>query len=135
LALDPEDRDLLLAAAEQYRKLGDPRRALAHLQNLLETYPGGEAPQMPLDLAGEAYLALGRHAAAADAFSAACRAGPPSAPLLCRLGEAELLAGRLAAAEAAAGAALALEPANVGGQALHERVALARLEADGARRR
>ena len=110
LGLAPDDRTIQLEIAKLYGELNRPRRALAALHNLADTYPSGEEPQQVLYLRGLAYAALERWDDAADGFSAASVRERPTAEILFQLGRAELFAGRPAQAEAAAREALALDP-------------------------
>jgi len=110
LGLAPDDRAIQLEIAKLYGELNRPRRALAALDNLADTYPAGEEPQQVLYLRGLAYAALERWDDAAGSFSAACVREGPTAEILFQLGRAELLAGRPAEAEAAVRQALALDP-------------------------
>ena len=89
-----DDRELLYDTAEVYRRLNRPQRALSTLIALRDTYGPGEEPQQVLYLEGLALGGLGRHADAADAFALALERGPPNPELLCRLGQAQLAAGR-----------------------------------------
>jgi tetratricopeptide (TPR) repeat protein len=130
----PEDRGVLLAVAELYRELEDPQQALAILHSLADTYGPGEEPRDVLTLQGEAYAALGRFEEAAGQFAAAAMLEPPSANILHRLGEVELLAGRPEAAAAAAQQALALEPAHQPSRELLGRLQLTAQERDVSRR-
>lgn len=125
LGLEPTNRDMQLAVADLYHRLNEPQQALVALQNVLDSYPPGEEPQQALLLQGLAYQALGRFDAAAESLSLAKRHGPPSAEILCRLGEVELLAGRPVSAAAAAREALALEPNHPASQELLGRVDVA----------
>lgn len=81
LALEPDDRDALLDAAEAYRLLGQPRRALATLAILGESYGPNGAPARVLVLEGLAQESLGRTADATESYAAAIAAGdaPPVA--------------------------------------------------------
>ncbi len=110
LALRPEDRDIHARIADLYLQLGEPHRALTVLRTLAETYGPGEEPQPLLLAQGRAYTALGRHAEALEAFSAAARRTNPTPEILCALGEAQLRAGRAAEAAATAQEALAMDP-------------------------
>ena len=125
LALDPNNRDLLFDIAEMYRELQQPRRALASLQTLLESYPAQEEPQKILLLAGLAYMALDRPEEAVERLLAADRRGPPSTEVLYQLALAELQAGRPDLADAAARNALTLDPRHPASRELLERMSLA----------
>ncbi len=70
----------------------------------------GEEPQQVLYLQGLALEALARHADAADAFAMAVEHGSPNPELLCRLGQAQLAAGRPAEADRSIQQALAMDP-------------------------
>jgi tetratricopeptide (TPR) repeat protein len=110
LEFSPHDQKLLLEAAEVYRVLGRPNRALSVLAALRETYPGGEAPAHVFHLEGLAFAALGRHGEAIDAYVAAVERDLTNAENLSRLADAQLQAGQVAAAEEAARKALAVDP-------------------------
>jgi tetratricopeptide (TPR) repeat protein len=110
LGYDPHDRKILFETAELHRRFEQPDRALQILQTLGDSYTPGEEPQDVLYLTGAAYLALGRYDEAVESMHTAVRRGPPNSDLLCRLAEAELLAGHSREAAAAAGEALALQP-------------------------
>lgn len=134
LGLEPSDRDIQLAVAELYQQLHEPQQALVALQNLLDNYPPGEEPQPALVLQGLAYQELGRFEAAAESLAMAKRHGPATADLCCRLGEAELMAGRPASAAAAAREALALEPNHRASQELLRQVDVALRGGEGSLR-
>jgi tetratricopeptide (TPR) repeat protein len=110
LGLDPQDRKTMFEVAELYRELNQPDRALQTLQTLAENYIPGEEPQNVLYLTGAAYLALGRYDDAVEKMKLAVERGNPNSDLLCRLAEAEHLAGRSREAAATAAQALALQP-------------------------
>ncbi len=122
----PEDREILLAVAELYRRLNEPRRALQTLQGLAETYSPGEEPGQVLYLMGSAYLAVGRYDDAVESLAAAVTRGKPTAEMYCRLGEAQLAAGRPEEAGAAARQALKLQPDYKPGAELLQRIEVAR---------
>jgi tetratricopeptide (TPR) repeat protein len=125
LSLDPGNRAVQLEVAELYRQLNEPQRALVTLQNLMDSYPPGQEPQEVYRLEGLAYMALGRFNEAVESFTAANLRGGPNPEILCRLGEAELLAGRPSQAAAAAREALALDPGHQPSQELLGRVDVA----------
>jgi tetratricopeptide (TPR) repeat protein len=126
LGYAPQDRQILLEVAELYRRLSWPQRALATLHSLADTYSPGEEPQEVLYLTGLAYTALGRYEDAVERLSAAAVRGAPTAEILGRLAEAELLAGRPAEAEAAARRALALQPQHAPSLQLLDRLRVGR---------
>lgn len=125
LGLEPTNRDIQLEVAELYRQLNEPQRALAMLENLIDSYPPGEEPQRALCLEGMAYMALGRYDDASESLGMAKLRGQSSPEILCQLGEAELLAGRPMRAAAAAREALALDPNHRPSQDLLGRVDVA----------
>jgi tetratricopeptide (TPR) repeat protein len=125
LSYDPCDRKILLAAAELYRELNQPDRALQALHTLSGTYAPGEEPQNVLYLTGAAYQALGRHDEAVESLQAAVLRDRPDPALLCRLAEAELLAGRSREAAETAGQALALQPRHLPSIELLKRIEMA----------
>jgi tetratricopeptide (TPR) repeat protein len=126
LGLDPQDRRILLAVAELYREMNQPDRALQTLQTLAESYSPGEEPQNVLYLTGAAYQALGRCDEAVESMKIAVERGKPNSDLLCRLAEAEHLAGRDREAAATVAQALALQPQHKSSRELLERIQLAR---------
>ncbi len=126
LGYEPNNAEWLLRLAECYRQLGAPSRALAALQTLMDTYPSGEEPQQVLYLQGLALGALGRQSDAAECFALATQRGGPTAELLYRLAEAQLLAGRAAEAQSSVQQALALEPAHPASVQLAQRLQVER---------
>jgi len=125
LSYAPGDRAILRQTAELYRQLHRPDRALQTLQSLADTYAPGEEPQEVYYLLGLACRELGRYDDAANHFSTAALRGTPTAEILYRLAEAELLAGRPTEAAAAAQEALSLDPHHQPTQKLIERMRLA----------
>jgi tetratricopeptide (TPR) repeat protein len=81
LALDANDRDVLLDTAEAYRRLNRPQRALSTLAILGETYGPNQTPAHVLMLEALAQEALGRPADAIDSYTMAIARGdaPPDA--------------------------------------------------------
>ena len=100
LERQPNDQQILLEVAELYRMRNQPDRALVALQRLADTYPPGEEPGEVLYLEGLAYLAVHRHAEAAECLYAASVRNGPNAEILYHLAQAEYGAGRHAEAEA-----------------------------------
>lgn len=88
------DRALLLDSAELHRRMGHPRRALALLTSLRETYAKGEEPAQVLYLEGLALAALGRNEDAIDSYTAALSRDAPTAEILSVLANAQIAAGR-----------------------------------------
>jgi tetratricopeptide (TPR) repeat protein len=131
LGLDPQDRRILFEVAELYREQNQPDRALQTLQTLAECYTPGEEPQDILYLTGAAYQAMGRYDEAIEKMQKAVARGKPNSDLLCRLAEAELLAGRSRDAVATAGQALLLQPKHQPSLALLQRIELAEQTPDG----
>jgi tetratricopeptide (TPR) repeat protein len=125
LGLDPQNRGVLFEVAELYRQLNQPDRALQTLQTLAECYLPGEEPQNVLYLTGAAYQALGRHEEAVEEMRAAVARGKPNSDLLCRLAEAELLAGHRREATVAASQALVLQPRHQASIELLQRIDVA----------
>lgn len=125
LSYVPNDRAILQEIAELHRQLNEPERALQTLQSLADTYSPGEEPSHVMYLMGLAYMALGRYDDGVESLSAAVQRGKPTPEMLCRLGEAELLAGRLAAAGDTARRALALQPQHQPSHELLQRIELA----------
>jgi tetratricopeptide (TPR) repeat protein len=128
LSYAPNDREILAQVAQSYRQLNQPDRALQTLQTLAETYTSGEEPwQVDFEM-GLAYLALGRSDEAVESLSAAAKREKPTPELLCRLGEAQMLAGHPAEAAASARQALAMQPQYAPSRELLERIELASRE-------
>ncbi|MFZ1934081.1 MAG: tetratricopeptide repeat protein [Thermoguttaceae bacterium] len=125
LGYAPKDRAILTQVAESYRQQNQPERSLQTLQCLADTYSPGEEPAQVEDYLGQAYAALGRYDDAVESFSVAVKRGKPTAELLCRLGEAQFLAGNSLEAAATAQRALALEPRHPPSLALLQRIQLA----------
>jgi tetratricopeptide (TPR) repeat protein len=111
LGLAPDDRSIQLEIAELYRELNEPRRALAALQSLADSYSPGEEPKQVLYSQGLAYAAIERWDEAATSFSAAAQR-EPTPEVLFQLAQAQLFVGDPAAAAATARQALALDPAH-----------------------
>lgn len=130
----PESTDVLTDMAEIYRRLGQPERALVTLQSLLDTYSPGEEPQRALYLQGLALVALGRYEHAIDSLREAAARDRPTAEILCRLGEAQLLAGRQADACGSLQQALAIDPAHTASRELMQRSGLANAPTAGVNR-
>lgn len=133
LGFAPRDHVILLEVAEVYRQQNRPERALQTLQSLAETYTPGEEPGQVHDLLGQAYVALERYDDAVDSFSQAIARSKPTPDLLCRLGEARLLAGNPTEAASAARQALAMQPQHQPSRALLERIQLAQRPQDALR--
>lgn len=108
----PSDQGVLLSLAKLYLERGEPRRALTMLHQLLDSCPPGTEPQHALFLEGQAFLALGRAADAADSLYAAVDRGQPDAELYYLLARAESERGRTDAAVRAAHLALAANSAH-----------------------
>jgi tetratricopeptide (TPR) repeat protein len=104
LAIEPDDRDVLLDTAESYRLLGRPQRALATLAILGESYGPNQVPGRILLLEGIAQESLGREADAIDSYRRAAARGdaPPEAGV--RLAALEARRGGESVAEATDGA-------------------------------
>ncbi len=96
LAFEPDNREVLLDTSEVYRQLERPKRALATLAVLEETYGPNQVPAEVLALEGLAQESLGRRHDALESYRAAVAKGdaPPQA------------AARLAALEAEASTTL-----------------------------
>jgi tetratricopeptide (TPR) repeat protein len=105
----PGERQLLFEAAELYRAMGRPGRALATLGALRETYAEGDEPARVPYLEGLALAALGRHADAVDAYRLAMERQTPTANLLARLAEAQFQLGQMEQAAHSVEQALALD--------------------------
>jgi tetratricopeptide (TPR) repeat protein len=105
LAIDPDDRELLLETAEVYRRLGRPQRALATLAILGESYGPNQTPAEVLALEGMAQEALDRPNDAIESYKQAAARGFPQTELAARIArlEEQLTPGRPASAIAGAG--------------------------------
>ena len=105
LAIDPDDRELLLETAEVYRRLGRPQRALATLAILGESYGPNQTPAEVLALEGMAQEALDRPNDAIESYKQAAARGFPQTELAARIArlEEQLAPGRPASAIAGAG--------------------------------
>ena len=79
LAFQPDSRDVLRQTAEVYRQLDRPKRALATLAILEETYGPNQVPADVLALEGLAQESLGRREDAVESYRAAISKGdaPP----------------------------------------------------------
>ena len=85
LAIDPDDRELLLETAEVYRRLGRPQRALATLAILGESYGPNQTPAEVLALEGMAQEALDRPNDALESYKLAAARGFPPTELAARI--------------------------------------------------
>lgn len=108
----PGDHGILLSLSGLYLQQGEPRRALTTLHRLLDLHPPGTEPQAALFMEGQAYLALGRAADAADSLYAAADRGTSHAEIYYFLAKAESERGRTQAATRAAHLALATDSAH-----------------------
>ncbi len=122
LEFAPGDRQLLFEAAELYRAMGRPSRALATLGALRETYADAEEPARVPYLEGLALAALGRHADAVDAYQLARDRQTPNANLLARLAEAQFQAGQIEQASRSAEQALSMDSGNAMATAVWQQV-------------
>jgi tetratricopeptide (TPR) repeat protein len=89
LAISPDDRDLILDTAEIYRRLGRPKRALATLAILGESYAPNQTPPQVLALEGMAQEALDRPDDAIESYRQAVTRGLQSPDVTTRLAELE----------------------------------------------
>jgi len=96
LAIDPDDREMLLETAEVYRRLGRPQRALATLAILGESYGPNQTPAEVLALEGMAQEALDRPNDAIESYKQAAARGFPQTELAARIArlEEQLASGR-----------------------------------------
>jgi tetratricopeptide (TPR) repeat protein len=125
LGYAPNDRAILQEIAALHRQLNQPERAMQTLQTLADTYSPGEEPGQIFYEMGLAYVALGRFDDGAASFTLAIKRGKPTAEMYCRLGEAELLAGRATEAAENARHALALQPQDPASRELLARIEVA----------
>lgn len=89
LSFQPDNRDVLRETAEVYRQLGRPKRALATLAVLEETYGPNQVPADVLALEGLAQESLGRRVDAVESYRAAISKGGASRETLDRLAALE----------------------------------------------
>ncbi len=127
LSYEPHQRELLLELAQTYQQIGEPQRALANLQTLVDSYPPGEEPQQIMYYQGLALLALQRNNEAVDVLSTARDRAPPTPELLYQLAEAQLRVGHGAQAREAIAQALSIEPGNMACRGLLEKLDVAEL--------
>lgn len=122
LLRNPESRDILADVAAIYYQSGRRQRELTTLHRLRDTYLPGEEPTELLAGEAEAYLALGRPQQAVERLRLACGRVAPSAPLLCRLAEAEAASGDANQARVTAARALDADANHQGARALVARL-------------
>ncbi|MBQ79265.1 MAG: hypothetical protein CMJ66_04335 [Planctomycetaceae bacterium] len=89
LAFHPDSRDVLRQTAEVYRQLDRPKRALATLAILEETYGPNQVPSDVLALEGLAQESLGRRADAVESYRAAILKGDAEQETVDRLAALE----------------------------------------------
>lgn len=123
LGYAPECHEVAIQIAETYRQLNQPERALLTLQAVADDYSRDNVPQQVLYLQGLALVALSRYGDAASTFGLAARAERPTAEILCRQAEAEMLAGHVTQAQSCVQEALAIDPQHAGSRVLSERMA------------
>ena len=107
LGYAPDDTEVAILVADCYRLLNEPQRALVALQSVADRYSRDEEPQNVMFLEGITLISLGRYDDASRVLSKATHRDRPTADILCRLAEAEMLAGRVANAQANIQGALA----------------------------
>lgn len=129
LGYAPDSQSLKFQVAELYRRLNEPQKALAMLQNLAETYSPGEEPQQVLYLQGLALMALSRYDGACDVLGSAALRARPTPDILYHLAEAELLAGRTQNAVRTIQQAIAMNPEHEPSRALLGRIKVAQQRA------
>ncbi len=127
LSYEPNQRELLLELAQTYQQVGEPQRALANLQTLVDSYPPGEEPQQIMYYQGIALLALQRNNEAVDVLSNARDRAPPTPELLYQLAEAQLRIGHAAQAREVIGQALSIEPGHLASRSLLQKLDVAEL--------
>ena len=89
LAFQPDSRDVLRQTAEVYRQLDRPKRALATLAILEETYGPNQVPADVLALEGLAQESLGRREDAVESYRAAISKGDATPETVDRLSALE----------------------------------------------
>ena len=89
LAIDSDHRGALLDAAEAYRRLNQPQRALSTLAILGETYGPNQTPANVLVMEAHAQEALGRPEDAIDSYRMAIARGEASPDAATRLAALE----------------------------------------------
>jgi tetratricopeptide (TPR) repeat protein len=112
LVYAPSDKRTLLSLAQLYLERGEARRALTTVHQLIDLCPPGTESPDALLLEGQAYLAAGRPADAAESLFAASQCGQPNAEVYYLLAVAEAERGRTEAAVRAAHQALAANAAH-----------------------
>ena len=100
-----------------------PNAQLLALQNVAENFSPNEVPQQVLYLEGLALTALALDEATRS-LTQAVRRDRPSAEMLYRLAEAQMLSGNAGAANVTLHEALALDPNHAGSKAMSARMAL-----------
>lgn len=125
LGYAPDKEEVAILVAETYRQLNQPQRALLALQAIADNYSPGEEPQQVMYLEGLALVALGRHDDAVQSLTQAAHGERSTAEILCRLAEAELLAGRFVPAQTHVQQALVMDPHHEASRALSARMAMA----------
>mgnify|MGYP002623593151 CR=1 FL=1 len=118
LAYRSDYPEVQFAVADLYGKQGRHTRALATLNALSQQYEPNHIPQRLHVMRGRSYGVLGRHQEAADEFSLAVKAAPPTAELLNELATALAACGDTIAARMTAEHALSLQPENPDAQQL-----------------
>lgn len=105
LAIDPDDREVLLETADVYRRLGRPQRALATLAVLGESYGPTQTPPEVFRLEGLALEDLDRPVDALECYRQAAARGAPQTEMAARIARLEerLAAERPQAVMAAGG--------------------------------
>lgn len=98
--LSPGDAQLPLDIAITYRKLGQPLKALASIENLLAQFPVDSQPESALLMKSELLLDQKQHATAIAMLRRATRAQPESAQLVAQLAQAQSQAGQWSDARA-----------------------------------
>jgi tetratricopeptide (TPR) repeat protein len=134
LELAPIDRGVLADTAALYRQIGQPTRCLTTIHQWIDTYPQQQAPQQALLLEGLTLKELGRSRQAAESLTAASRAGPPNAEILCQLAEVYLSLGEIESATAAANDALAVDANHAASRAVLAQLAVRSTSGEPLRR-
>jgi Flp pilus assembly protein TadD len=111
LSLQPGFPRVQLEVADLYLRQEHPRRALATLDRLAQSYPSDTVPGDVCYRQGIALLELKRYGEAVDRLATAMDRGVVTAEAYYHVGRAELLSGRPASARWALQQALALDPA------------------------
>ena len=103
LGYDPELQSAQMLIVETYQKMGQPLRALSAVEQVLNRHPFDEQPEDAIIAKSVALLQLEQVASAIDVLTTASQHANASEEIYVRLGQAQLMAGRLSQAQATLG--------------------------------